>query len=85
MGDLVLIDQVRGEKEQEQRQKIIAGLEALLDRAKSGEIIGVCFAAIPADRESVTVGALRADECGAHELVGISALLAAYISEAARG
>ncbi|MGE0024677.1 MAG: hypothetical protein AB7S70_13730 [Hyphomicrobium sp.] len=84
MGDLVSIDLVRDEKAEAERERMVSTLESLLARAKAGELIGVCFAAIPNDRQSITVGALKLDACGAHELVGVSALLADYIADAVR-
>lgn len=85
MGDLVSIDRIRDEKSREERERMVNTLESLLVRAKAGELIGVCFAAIPIDRQSVTVGALKLDACGAHELIGVSAMLAGYIADATRG
>lgn len=85
MADLVLIDDARREKSAASRQKLVAGLKALLERAEAGEIIGVCYAAVPEDRKSLWVGAVKDDGCGAHELVGASTMLADYITRASRG
>jgi hypothetical protein len=84
MADVFLIEEVRSEKAREQRDRIVDGLMGLIERARAGEIIGVCFAAIPSDRQTLCVGALKHDSCGAHELVGASSMLANYIDEAAR-
>jgi hypothetical protein len=81
MGDLVGLDGFRDRRTQQQQERVVRGLEDLIERARAGEVIGVCFAAVPADRKSVVVGAYKTDDCGAHELVGVSTLLAAYITD----
>ncbi len=82
MGDLVNINGHRDERIKEQRENIVRGLEDLLGRARAGQIVGVCFAAVPADRQSLIIGGYKSDDCGAHELVGVSTLLARYITDA---
>jgi len=84
VGELVSIDRIRDEKAEAERERMVSTLESLLSRAKAGELIGVCFGAIAVDRQSVTVGALKLDQCGAHELVGISVMLADHIADAVR-
>ena len=83
MGDLVLIEDARAEKEQElrgQREYLADHLERLAARARAGEIIGVCVASIPSDRKAIGINALKTEECGSHELVGASAILSTYIA-----
>ena len=84
MGDVVLIEQARTEKQRAQHEAMIAGLEKLLDHVKAGEVLGICYTVIPQDRRSLWVCALKEDACGAHELVGASAMLADYVAQAAR-
>ena len=84
MAKLVNLESVKDQRAQQKRKRMVAGLENLLARTKSGEITGVCFAAITADRESVCIAALHNEDCGFHELVGAASLLADYVMGAAR-
>ena len=83
MGDVVLIENAREEREQElrqQRERIASTLEFMAAQARAGNVIGLCLAAIPSDRGSVTITAHKVDECGSHELVGAATILANYIA-----
>jgi hypothetical protein len=79
MTKLFLLETVREQKALESQGPLISGLEDLLAQAKAGTICGVCFATISSDRQSVAVGGLQNDSCGAHELLGASQLLTDYI------
>jgi len=78
MADLICIESVKEERAQEERTKMVEGLEELLDRAKSGELSGLVFVAVPTNRESLSVGLLKTTGCGNHELVGASVMMSDY-------
>ena len=84
MAKLVNLESVKDQRAQQKRKRMVAGLENLLARAKSGEISGVCFAAITADRESVCIAALHNQDSSFHELVGATILMTDYVVGAAR-
>jgi hypothetical protein len=82
MGDLIRIDKILAEKDREERERLVLGIESLLERARAGELLGVCFVAIPVDRECLSVGMLKTSDCGTHELVGASAMMTDYLRRA---
>jgi hypothetical protein len=84
MAKLVSLERVKDQRAREKRKRLVTALENLLARAKSGEISGVCFAAIPADRQSLCIAALHNDDCGFYELVGAATLMADHVVSAAR-
>jgi len=56
----------------------------MLARAELGELKAVCYASIATDNESITLGILKGDSTGLHEMVGASQILADALLQAAR-
>jgi hypothetical protein len=82
MGELISLEGEREKKEREDRANMVERLEELLQAAKDGEIIAVSYVAINTGREGLTVGHLKTGECGVHELVGATRILADGIAMA---
>jgi hypothetical protein len=83
MGKLVLIESARAERSEGDKEELISGLEALLQRAKNGEIKGICFAGVDFSGD-MTLGVLRRSACGLHELIGLSHILSDSLLESLR-
>lgn len=84
MGDIVRIEEAREERERELREErecIASTLELLAAKVRAGDVIGVCVAAVPSDRQSVTVMVRKVSECGTHELVGAATILANVLAD----
>lgn len=75
MSDLVLLRGEREKREQADQAKLIAGLQDLLAMAEQGKIKAVCFATIDCDNDSVSVGVLRGEDTGLHEMIGLANIL----------
>lgn len=83
MGDLVLIEGARAERDKvlwNDREHMASCFEILAAKARAGEIIAACIATVPSDRGFISVNAVKTADCGGHELVGASAILATYIA-----
>ena len=52
--------------------------------AESGEIKAVCYASIDSDGQNVTLGVLRGENTGLHEMIGLSHMLSDALLECAR-
>jgi hypothetical protein len=82
MGKLIRIDTVVQQKLQEERLRMASGLRELANRAEAGELLAVAFVAIPTERENLTVGVVKTEEAGIHELVGATTVLNDYLRKA---
>ena len=67
----VLLSGEREKREQADQAKLIAGLQELLARAEAGELKALCYASIDSDNQNVTLGVLRGDNTGLHEVIGL--------------
>ena len=83
MGNLVLIENAREERSEGDKEELVSGLEKLLERAKNGDIKGICFAGVDFSGE-MTLGVLRRSACGLHELIGLSHILSDSLLESLR-
>ena len=83
MGNLVLIENERVKKSEADKEELVEGLERLLDRAKKGELKGICFAGVDFNGD-MTIGVLRRSGCGAHELIGLAYILSDSLLESLR-
>ena len=83
MGNLVLIENERAKKSASDREQLVEGLERLLDRAKKGELKGICFAGVDTNGD-MTLGVLRRSSCGIHELIGLAYILSDSLLESLR-
>ena len=83
MGNLVLIENERARKSEADKEELVEGLERLLDRAKKGELKGICFAGVDFGGD-MTIGVLRRASCGAHELIGLAYILSDSLLESLR-
>ena len=83
MGNLVLIENERAKKSATETEELVAGLQRLLDRAKAGELKGICFAGVDANGD-MTLGVLRRPDCGIHELIGLAYILSDSLLESLR-
>lgn len=72
------------DKARDDRERIETALLALLERVRNDELVGLLFVAIPTDRKSLSIGRLKADGCGIHEMVGVSAMLQDYLRDASK-
>ena len=79
MAELICIESVKEKRAQEERAKMVEGLEELRVRAEAGELAGVVFVAVPTERESLSVGLLKTTGCGNHELVGAAVMMSDYL------
>lgn len=50
MGDIIKIGEILGERERADRERMETALLGLIVRVRNGEIVGICFVAIPIDR-----------------------------------
>ena len=71
MSNLVLLSGERGKREKADQKKLIIGLQELLARAETGELKALCYASIDSDGQNVTLGVLRGDDTGLHEVIGL--------------
>ena len=71
MSNLVLLSGERGKREKADQKKLIIGLQELLARAEIGELKALCYASIDSDGQNVTLGVLRGDNAGLHEVIGL--------------
>lgn len=92
MGDVIRIDDAFREiddaiqqRKREQHTRMAENLRALATRAEKGELLGVAFVALPSDREAVSVGVLKTEQTGLHELVGATTILNDYLRKAILG
>ena len=46
-------------------------MQELLARAEAGELKALCYASIDSDNQNVTLGVLRGDNTGLHEVIGL--------------
>jgi len=81
MGDIINIGDVICERDREDRQRME---NALIQRVREGELVGILFVAIPTNRQSLTIGLLKANGCGIHEMVGASTMLNDYLRDASQ-
>ena len=84
MSNLVLLSGERGKREQADQRKLIIGLQELLARAESGELKALCYASIDSDNQNVTLGVLRGEDTGLHEMIGLSHMLSDALLETMR-
>jgi len=84
MTNLVLLNTQRSKRDEQERAHLVNGLKELLAKAELGEIKAVCYASIATDGESITLGILKDDSTGMHEMVGASQILADALLDSAR-
>jgi hypothetical protein len=84
MSNLVLLSGERVKREQGDQKKLIVGLKELLARAEAGELKALCYASIDSDNQNVTLGVLRGESTGLHEMIGLSHMLSDALLESAR-
>jgi hypothetical protein len=84
MSNLVLLSGERGKREKADQKKLIIGLQELLARAETGELKALCYASIDSDGQNVTLGVLRGENTGLHEMIGLSHMLSDALLESAR-
>jgi hypothetical protein len=84
MSNLVLLSGERGKREKADQKKLIMGLQELLARAETGELKALCYASIDSDGQNVTLGVLRGENTGLHEMIGLSHMLSDALLESAR-
>ena len=84
MSNLVLLSGERGKREKADQKKLIIGLQELLVRAETGELKALCYASIDSDNQNVTLGVLRGENTGLHEMIGLSHMLSDALMESAR-
>ena len=84
MSNLVLLSGERGKREKADQKKLIIGLKELLARAEIGELKALCYASIDSDGQNVTLGVLRGENTGLHEMIGLSHMLSDALMESAR-
>lgn len=84
MTNLVLLNTQRSKRDEENRAHLVNGLKDLLAKAELGEIKALCYASIAIDGENITLGILKDDSTGLHEMVGASQILADALLESAR-
>lgn len=84
MGDIINIGDVIGERDREDRQRMENALQGLIQRVREGELVGILFVAIPTNRQSLSIGLLKANGCGIHEMVGASTMLNDYLRDASQ-
>jgi hypothetical protein len=71
----VLLSGERERREQADQAKLIAGLQELLAMAESGQIKAACYAALDCSSDNFTVGVLRDETTGLHEMIGLAQIL----------
>ena len=84
MGEVIDIDEIISGKHRTDRERMEAALLALLERVRSDELVGLLFVAIPSDRESLSIGLLKYEGCGIHEMIGAATMLQDYLREASK-
>ena len=84
MSNLVLLSGERGKREKADQKKLIIGLQELLARAETGELKALCYASIDSDNQNVTLGVLRGENTGLHEMIGLSHMLSDALLESSR-
>ena len=84
MSNLVLLSGERGKREKADQKKLIIGLQELLARAETGELKALCYASIDSDGQNVTLGVLRGENTGLHEMIGLSHMLSDALLKSAR-
>ena len=80
----VLLSGERTKREQADQAKLISGLRELLAMAENGEIKAVCYAAIDCNNDNVTLGVLRGEDIGLHEMIGLAHILSDALLETLR-
>lgn len=84
MGEVVDIGNIISEKHRSDRERMESALLTLLDRVRSDELVGLLFVAIPGDRKSLSIGMLKYEGCGVHEMVGASTMLQDFLRDASK-
>ena len=84
MGEVIDIGEVISEKHRSDRERMENALLELLERVRSDELVGLLFVAIPSDRESLSIGMLKYEGCGIHEMVGASTMLQDYLRDTSK-
>jgi hypothetical protein len=59
-------------------------MQELLARAEAGELKALLLASIDSDNQNVTLGVLRGENTGLHEMIGLSHMLSDALLESAR-
>jgi len=75
MSNLVLLSGEREKREEADQAKLVAGLQELLAMAESGQIKAICYAALDSGGDNFTVGVLRGENTGHHEMIGLVQIL----------
>ncbi len=76
MAELVVLQNKR-EKLTDGQDRLVSQLEDLLRKARGGKIRGMVFGTVGSNEEStpIALGITNTDDCGIHELVGVSQIL----------
>lgn len=83
MAELVVLQNKRAELTEGQ-ERLVRELEKLLRRARTGQIRGFVYATVGGENSDIRLGMMNADNCGIHELIGLSELLGDQLRAAAR-
>ena len=81
MTNLVLLQGERQKREKEINKTLVTGL---LVKAECGELKAMCYGGIDADGQTVSLGVLRDDNTGLHEMVGLSQMLSDALLQSVR-
>ena len=84
MTNLILLQGERQKREKETNKTLVTGLKELLVKAESGELKAMCYGGIDADGQTVSLGVLRDDNTGLHEMVGLSQMLSDALLQSVR-
>lgn len=84
MADIINIDDIVAQKDREERRRIENALQDVIESVRKGELVGVLFVGIPTHRESLSIGVLKKQGCGFHEMIGASTMLNDYLRDASK-
>jgi hypothetical protein len=79
MGDLISIHAALHEKDRAKAAKMAQALRALADKAERGELQAVAFVGLPADGQTLSIGAIHDGHTGLHEVIGATTILNDYL------
>ncbi|MFT3732863.1 MAG: hypothetical protein QM780_15820 [Hyphomicrobium sp.] len=83
MAELIVLQDQRLRLTKEQ-DRLVSQVGDLLKQARSGRIRGLVYASIGGEDDAISLCALNTDDCGTHELVGLSQMLNDWLLAAAR-
>ena len=83
MAELVVLQGNR-KKLTEDQNRLVSQLEDVLNDARTGKVRGMVYATVCGDDHAITLGILNVEDCGIHELIGLSQMLNDRLLAAAR-